>query len=332
MATSNKSHWGNKQTWCTLRLENDMIEGFLKWWQSHPITSMVIAGGSFASALAQYVQLGKLIREWWVEDDEPVVPLDSDLERVHNDRFGFSFDYPRHWNRKTSTDNDGHIITHPNNSQIEIRGWGTHNVLKQGLKQWAEEMSGHEPDIVVTEISVTTRTREPIKLEGRRVTTKLENRWFVQVLLEHRGVQASVLCACPKRLFPKYEKFFVDTCHSLSFTDEPGKVDVPEYDELLRSMPDLMNEMRGVLLSSEGKFVREFFILPNHRVTLGGSSKPRFILYEEDFPILLNQIDLLAGNRLLKDVTPVGNNSSIYRMTEKLVEWLLATKSFTQEA
>ncbi len=90
-------------------------------------------------------------------------------------------------------------------------------------------------------------------------------------------------------------------------------------EKLMRSMTALMTEMRSDLTSPNGQFVREFFVLPNHRVMLGGSSKPRFIYYEDDHPDLRNQLDLLEERGLVKDVTPAGNNAPIYRITEKLV-------------
>lgn len=90
-------------------------------------------------------------------------------------------------------------------------------------------------------------------------------------------------------------------------------------EEVVRSVPQLAEEMRRDLESPQGQLVREFFVLPNHHVTLGGSSKPRFIYYEDDHPILLSQLDSLEEHGLIKDVTPAGNNAKIYRMSERLV-------------
>jgi hypothetical protein len=89
--------------------------------------------------------------------------------------------------------------------------------------------------------------------------------------------------------------------------------------EVLLSMTDLVSEMRSCVQNPEHGLLRELFVLPNRRVTLGGSSKPRFIFYEEDLPLMMNQLDILEEHGLVKEVTPPGNNVSIYRMTEKLV-------------
>jgi DNA-binding PadR family transcriptional regulator len=52
---------------------------------------------------------------------------------------------------------------------------------------------------------------------------------------------------------------------------------------------------------------------------LGGSSKPRFTLFEDEHPTIMSQLDLLEEHGLVKDVTPIGNKAKIYRMSERLV-------------
>jgi hypothetical protein len=93
-------------------------------------------------------------------------------------------------------------------------------------------------------------------------------------------------------------------------------------DDVLTSMPQLMLEMRSDLLTSGSKFTREFFVLPNQKVSLWSGSKPRFIYYEDDHQNLQGQINLLETHGFLTNVTPPGNNALIYRMTEKLVSRL----------
>jgi hypothetical protein len=125
----------------------------------------------------------------------------------------------------------------------------------------------------------------------------------------------------------------------LVFESEEFKAKLPKepeppldpVQEVIRLVPELTNEMRADLETPEGKLVREFFVLPNHSVMLGGSSKPRFIYYEDDNPNIMSQLDLLEEHGLVKDVTPDGNNTPIYRMSEKLVAQLRATSQTTQE-
>ncbi len=93
-------------------------------------------------------------------------------------------------------------------------------------------------------------------------------------------------------------------------------------DEVLASMPQLMALMRSNLLAPEAKFVREFFVLPNRKCCIGFVRKPRFIYYENEHQNLRGQIDVLEAHGFVTDVTPLGNNTPIYRMTEKLVSHL----------
>jgi hypothetical protein len=92
--------------------------------------------------------------------------------------------------------------------------------------------------------------------------------------------------------------------------------------DVLASMPQLVSEMRADLLAPGAKFTREFFLVPNRNVCLWSGPKPRFVYYEDDHQNLPGQIDLLEGHGFLKNVTPIGNNAPIYRMTEKLVSRL----------
>jgi hypothetical protein len=110
----------------------------------------------------------------------------------------------------------------------------------------------------------------------------------------------------------------LDASSSVPQTQEPTE----GADDVLASMTQLMSEMRSDLLGPQAEFIQEFFVLPNRRVMLGGSSKPRFTYYEEDHQNLLGQIDLLEAHGFVTNVTPIGNNTLIYRMTEKLVSRL----------
>jgi hypothetical protein len=154
----------------------------------------------------------------------------------------------------------------------------------------------------------------PVRADGLRVTKTRGSIWSVQIAYQRDDLQASVICSCPKRLFPIYEQFFLATCHSLKLTEQPRNLE----EELLKSMPQLVNEIRNG--PRDYPRIREFFVLPNRRVILGGSTKERFIYYEEDHDDLQNQLDLLEEAGLVKDVTPIDNNVPIYRFTARLLE------------
>jgi hypothetical protein len=294
------------------------LNGFslIQWWKGHPVTSMIITGGSLASAIPQYLNTAKYVFGLFGRNAEPYRPIENELDHVVNVRFAFCFDYPRLWYRTSSTNNDGHTIRHPKDSRIEIRGWGCFDVLNEGIDGILGASEHNHELCTASEVSTLTRTRHPVRVEGRRVIRKHGRIWSVQVAYVRGDVLVSVLCSCPKRLFPVYEQFFISTCHSLSFTEEPT---TDPLDDLLNSMPTFIAELRSDISKPEAEFVREFFVLPNHRVTLGGSEKPRFIYYEDDHPNLRGQLDLLEEHQLVRDVTPHGNNCPIYRINEDFV-------------
>ncbi len=85
-----------------------------------------------------------------------------------------------------------------------------------------------------------------------------------------------------------------------------------------KQMPELIAEMK-VDLNREGEeLIREFFVLPNRKVRVGGSTKRRFAYYEEEHDNLRGKLDILDGRGYLLDVTP--GNTPIYRMTEEFAE------------
>lgn len=86
-------------------------------------------------------------------------------------------------------------------------------------------------------------------------------------------------------------------------------------------MPELITQFKTDLSTEDNKLIREFFVLPNNRVCLGGSEKPRLIYYEEEYKGLRNKIDILENQGFLIDVTP--GNAPIYRMTEEFVELII---------
>jgi hypothetical protein len=84
-------------------------------------------------------------------------------------------------------------------------------------------------------------------------------------------------------------------------------------------MPALFEEMRQDIQDDKSHSTREFFIVPNKRLSVN-SSKPRFIYYEDEHPHLRLQVERLFHAGYFDDVT-VGN-TPIYRMKENFVKLL----------
>lgn len=96
---------------------------------------------------------------------------------------------------------------------------------------------------------------------------------------------------------------------------------VSNFQDALSLMPELFMDMARALKDEETKLIREFFILPNRSVRLGGSSKARLIYFEDDYENLRNKLDILEDYGFIIDVS-VGN-TQIYRTTPEFNRLLL---------
>jgi len=102
---------------------------------------------------------------------------------------------------------------------------------------------------------------------------------------------------------------------------------VAEFQDAFSLMPELLMDMTQALKDKNTRLIREFFVLPNRRVMLGGSSKPRLIYFEEDYDNLRNKLDIIEDYGFIIDVR-VGN-APIYRMTPELIRFLLTDIEIT---
>jgi hypothetical protein len=91
-----------------------------------------------------------------------------------------------------------------------------------------------------------------------------------------------------------------------------------EWLRLTAKMPALFAEMNADLKGNA--LVREFFVLPNVNVSLGGSSQPRFTYYESTHPNLRAMLGILEEAGYIRDVTV--SNVPIYRMSETFIDML----------
>ena len=101
---------------------------------------------------------------------------------------------------------------------------------------------------------------------------------------------------------------------------EAARRTLKSFRQIAAKMPALLREMRDDLLNDSTDTVREFFVLPNKRVSLGGSTKRRFTYFESEHEGLREKLDLLEQEGFIVDVTP--NNTPLYRMNEHFVSFL----------
>jgi len=102
---------------------------------------------------------------------------------------------------------------------------------------------------------------------------------------------------------------------------EAGKQAKRQFLAIKKQMAHLLAEMKADLAGEGRSHVREFFVLPNERVRLGGSEKPRFVYYEDQHENLRGKLDILENAGYIMDVTP--KNTPIFRMSEDFVRLLM---------
>jgi hypothetical protein len=66
------------------------------------------------------------------------IHFEEDLELETNARFGFSFLYPKNWDRRDPHGNDGNVYTHPKDRGVEMRAWGNYAVVSPSLDEWVK--------------------------------------------------------------------------------------------------------------------------------------------------------------------------------------------------
>lgn len=136
---------------------------------------------------------------------------------------------------------------------------------------------------------------------------------------------------CAKLIDSDTSRFRVHVLNAWKYSAEiASKIDlgrntdtslVSNFQDVLSLMPELLLDMARALKDNKTKLIREFFVLPNRRVMLGESSKPRLIYFEEDYENLRNKLDILEDYGFIIDVRI--SNAPIYRMTTELIKLLL---------
>ena len=100
-------------------------------------------------------------------------------------------------------------------------------------------------------------------------------------------------------------------------TQESARQAKKEFLEVRKQMSELIAKFKNDLYNVKHKLIREFFVLPNNRVSLGGSTKPRFVYYSDEHEDLRSKLTILENKGYLIDVTL--KNTPIFRMTEEFV-------------
>lgn len=90
--------------------------------------------------------------------------------------------------------------------------------------------------------------------------------------------------------------------------------------EIEAQFPGVIADMRQAFTSSEGKYIRAFFVKESGTM-IGFLSEPCFEFHTDEHPDLHAAVLHLARHEFITDITP--GNCPMYRVHEKLIDWLM---------
>jgi len=93
------------------------------------------------------------------------------------------------------------------------------------------------------------------------------------------------------------------------------------WKDIEERFPEIINEMRTDLLSTQGKGIRAFF-LKESNTYIAFTSEPSFEYHTDKHPELRAAVLYLSQHGFVQDITP--GNTPMYRINEKLVDFLRA--------
>jgi hypothetical protein len=159
-----------------------------------------------------------------------LLELPSDLKRVVNPRFGFSFLAPENWERWEPQNNDGCSFSHPDEPRIEIRSWAGYAVLDLDIDSTVEAFMDYQRKQGYFElISTTDATRSvmninmeqpdgpptQIAVKATRIVYRAGTFSCLHVKTRVGGTDFDLRCQAPFDRFLEFRELFVLVSHSL---------------------------------------------------------------------------------------------------------------------
>lgn len=177
--------------------------------------------------------LNSIIKIWRLKNkllnkNTPYVNFnEKNFEKETNVRFGFSFLYPKTWDRKDPpTNSDGNTYIHPKNQDIKMFVWGGYIIegindlislfnpeycKRNKIRILLDVESGKNYDVYSQQNGIDTLYRE--QLMGRRLVyqfkrdkKKITAMEFITSLEE---TKYHILCEAPSNIFSEYENLFI---------------------------------------------------------------------------------------------------------------------------
>ena len=159
-----------------------------------------------------------------------LLELPSELKRIVNPRFGFSFLAPENWDRCEPQNGDGCSFSHPDDPRIEIRGWAGHDVLDldidssvesfmdyQRKQGYFELISSSDATRSVMNINVAEPDGPPaqIAVKATRIIYRAGTVSCLHVKTRVGGTDFDLRCQAPFDRFVEFRELFVLVSNSL---------------------------------------------------------------------------------------------------------------------
>ena len=159
-----------------------------------------------------------------------LLELPSELKRVVNPRFGFSFLAPEKWDCWEPQNGDGSSFSHPDDARIEIRSWAGYAILDPDLDSSVERfmdyqrregyfelISTSDATRSVTNINVEVPDGPPTQMAVRatRMVYRASNVSCLHVKTRVGGTEFDLRCQAPFDLFADFRELFALVSNSL---------------------------------------------------------------------------------------------------------------------
>ena len=172
------------------------------------------------------IEIAKL-KNKLLNKNKPFVDFNEEnFDKETNVRFGFSFLYPKTWDRKNPpTNSDGNTYIHPKDQDIKMYAWGNYiieevadliSVNPEYCKRKKARIllnveSGKNFDIWSKKNDVITMYRE--QLMGGRIVYQFKRDkkkiTAIESITSLEETEYHILCEAPSNIFSKYEDLFI---------------------------------------------------------------------------------------------------------------------------
>ena len=172
------------------------------------------------------IEIAKL-KNKLLNKNKPFVDFNEEnFDKETNVRFGFSFLYPKTWDRKNPpTNSDGNTYIHPKDQDIKMYAWGNYiieevadliSVNPEYCKRKKARIllnveSGKNFDIWSKKNDVITMYRE--QLMGGRIVYQFKKDkkkiTAIESITSLEETEYHILCEAPSNIFSKYEDLFI---------------------------------------------------------------------------------------------------------------------------